>query len=201
MFFKFWQCLDTYNLCVLLLSSKYSQSSWRCFVSYSILIFISQNLCRALGAEKGAAATQLCVCSDDVSDPATFWDITPATLSQLSCWWERRMVSGSAEKTPLNNDLYVDIVARWEHPYMYATQVLKVKHLCTVCTRTHTHTHMCTLAACGPSFLHHDADHGWVTVDAESKVPITKNPELFSSGINIYYSSDYLLCRVTKSAY
>lgn len=121
-------------------------------MSYSILIFISQNLCQALGTENGAAATQLCVCSDDVSDPATFWDITPATLSQLSTWWEHRMARESDGETPFNDNLYVDIVARLERPHMYATQVIKVKHLRTVCT--HTHTHMCTLADCSPSFLH-----------------------------------------------
>lgn len=81
-------------------------------MSYSILIFISQNLCQALGTENGAAATQLCVCSDDVSDPETYWDITPDTPSQLSTWWECRMASGSAGETLLNDDLYADIVAR-----------------------------------------------------------------------------------------
>ena len=67
--------------------------------------------------------------------------------------------------------------------------------------RTHipTYAHLQTVVHL--FHINHDADQGWVTVDAESKVPITKNPELFSSGINIYYSSDHLLCRVTKSAY
>ena len=72
----------------------------------------SQKVCQTLGAVNGAEAAQLCVCSDDLSDPKAYWDVTPAVLSQLGTWWERRMAS--TVDTQLSNDteLYMHNAAR-----------------------------------------------------------------------------------------
>ena len=69
-----------------------------------------QALCRCLGAGNAADAVRLCCCSDQLSDPATYWDVTPAVLSQLTSWWQHRVTS--TVDTQLTDDLYLDILAR-----------------------------------------------------------------------------------------
>ena len=61
-------------------------------------------------AESGVDVTELCVCSDHLSDPDTFWHVTPAVLSQLAAWWQRRMASVVDQH--MTDQLYLDIVAR-----------------------------------------------------------------------------------------
>ena len=75
-------------------------------------LFNSQNVCQTLGAGSGAEAAQLCVCSDDLSDPETYWNVTSALLSSLDNWWQRRVAC--VIDTSLDNDteLYMHIAAR-----------------------------------------------------------------------------------------
>ena len=67
-------------------------------------------MCRSLGAGNTADAVLLCCCADQLSDPATYWDVTPAALSKLTTWWQHRMASKVDEV--MTDDLYLDIVAR-----------------------------------------------------------------------------------------
>ncbi len=67
-------------------------------------------MCRSLGAGSAADAVQLCCCSDQLSDPATYWDVTPAVLSQLTSWWQHRVTCTT--DASLTDDLYLDILAR-----------------------------------------------------------------------------------------
>ncbi|KAK7094316.1 hypothetical protein V1264_007956 [Littorina saxatilis] len=71
---------------------------------------LDQAVCRSLGAGSAAEAVQLCCCSDQLSQPASYWDVTPAVLSQLTSWWQHRMAC--TVDTLLTDDKYLDIVAR-----------------------------------------------------------------------------------------
>ncbi|XP_070203098.1 uncharacterized protein [Littorina saxatilis] len=72
---------------------------------------LQQAVCQSLGAANTTQAVQLCCCSDQLSQPASYWHVTPAVLSQLSTWWQHRM--GSTVDTRLTDQLYLDIVARF----------------------------------------------------------------------------------------
>ena len=70
-------------------------------------------MCRSLGlgdAASAEGAVQLCCCSDELSDPATYRDGTPAVRSQLTSWWQHRFTCTT--DASLTDDLYLDIVAR-----------------------------------------------------------------------------------------
>ncbi|KAK7089592.1 hypothetical protein V1264_024407 [Littorina saxatilis] len=71
---------------------------------------LEQAVCRSLGAGSAAEAVQLCCCSNQLSQPASHWHVTPAVLSQLSTWWQHRMAF--TVDTLLSDDKYLDIVAR-----------------------------------------------------------------------------------------
>ncbi|XP_070203703.1 uncharacterized protein [Littorina saxatilis] len=72
---------------------------------------LQQAVCQSLGAANTTQAVQLCCCSDQLSQPASYWHVTPAVLSQLSTWWQHRMAC--AVDTRLTDQLYLDIVARF----------------------------------------------------------------------------------------
>ncbi|KAK7106609.1 hypothetical protein V1264_017842 [Littorina saxatilis] len=75
---------------------------------------LQQAVCQSLGAANTAEAIQLCCCSDQLSQPASYWHVTPAVLSQLSTWWQHRMAC--TVDTRLTDQLYLDIVARFIGP-------------------------------------------------------------------------------------
>ncbi|XP_070203660.1 uncharacterized protein [Littorina saxatilis] len=75
---------------------------------------LEQAVCQSLGAANSAEAVQLCCCSDQLSQPASYWHVTPAVLSQLSTWWQHRMAC--TVDTRLTDQLYLDIVARFVGP-------------------------------------------------------------------------------------
>ncbi|KAK7094307.1 uncharacterized protein [Littorina saxatilis] len=75
---------------------------------------LEQAVCRSLGAGSAAEAVLLCCCSDQLSQPASYWDVTPAVLSQLSTWWQLRVAR--TVDTLLTDDKYLDIVARFVGP-------------------------------------------------------------------------------------
>ncbi|XP_070202895.1 uncharacterized protein [Littorina saxatilis] len=75
---------------------------------------LQQAVCQSLGAANTAEAIQLCCCSDQLSQPASYWHVTPAVLSQLSTWWQHRMAC--TVDTRLTDQLYLDIVARFVGP-------------------------------------------------------------------------------------
>ncbi|XP_070203326.1 uncharacterized protein [Littorina saxatilis] len=75
---------------------------------------LKQVVCQSLGAANTAEAVQLCCCSDQLSQPASYWHVTPAVLSQLSTWWQHRMAC--TVDTRLTDQLYLDIVARFVGP-------------------------------------------------------------------------------------
>ncbi|XP_070203708.1 uncharacterized protein [Littorina saxatilis] len=72
---------------------------------------LQQAVCQSLGAANTTQAVQLCCCSDQLSQPASYWHVTPAVLSQLSTWWQHRMAC--TVDTRLTDQLYLDIVARF----------------------------------------------------------------------------------------
>ncbi|XP_070200871.1 uncharacterized protein [Littorina saxatilis] len=73
-----------------------------------------QAVCQSLGAANAAEAVQLCCCSDQLSQPASYWHVTPAVLSQLSTWWQHRMACTVDAR--LTDQLYLDMVARFVGP-------------------------------------------------------------------------------------
>ncbi|XP_070202836.1 uncharacterized protein [Littorina saxatilis] len=75
---------------------------------------LEQAVCQSLGAANTAEAVQLCCCSDQLSQPASYWHVTPAVLSQLSTWWQHRVAC--TVDTRLTDQLYLDIVARFVGP-------------------------------------------------------------------------------------
>ncbi|XP_070183249.1 uncharacterized protein [Littorina saxatilis] len=75
---------------------------------------LEQAVCQSLGAANTAEAVQLCCFSDQLSQPASYWHVTPAVLSQLSTWWQHRMAC--TVDTRLTDQLYLDIVARFVGP-------------------------------------------------------------------------------------
>ncbi|KAK7105175.1 uncharacterized protein [Littorina saxatilis] len=75
---------------------------------------LEQAVCQSLGAANTAEALKLCCCSDQLSQPASYWHVTPAVLSQLSTWWQHRMAC--TVDTQLTDQLYLDIVARFVGP-------------------------------------------------------------------------------------
>ncbi|XP_070206099.1 uncharacterized protein [Littorina saxatilis] len=72
---------------------------------------LRQTVCGSLFAANAVEAVQLCCCSDQLSQPASYWHVTPAVLSQLRTWWQHRMAY--TEDTLLTDEKYLDIVARW----------------------------------------------------------------------------------------
>ncbi|XP_070199063.1 uncharacterized protein [Littorina saxatilis] len=75
---------------------------------------LEQAVCQSLGAANAAEAVQLCCCSDQLSQPASYWHVTPAVLSQLSTWWQHRMACTVDAR--LTDQLYLDMVARFVGP-------------------------------------------------------------------------------------
>ncbi|XP_070207910.1 uncharacterized protein [Littorina saxatilis] len=75
---------------------------------------LEQAVCRSLGAGSAVEAVLLCCCSDQLSQPASYWHVTPAVLSQLGTWWQHRMAC--TVDTLLSDDSYLDIVARFVGP-------------------------------------------------------------------------------------
>ncbi|XP_070200866.1 uncharacterized protein [Littorina saxatilis] len=75
---------------------------------------LQQAVCQSLGAANAAEAVQLCCCSDQLSQPALYWHVTPAVLSQLSTWWQHRMACTVDAR--LTDQLYLDMVARFVGP-------------------------------------------------------------------------------------
>ncbi|XP_070184409.1 uncharacterized protein [Littorina saxatilis] len=75
---------------------------------------LEEAVCRSLGAGNASEAVHLCCCSDQLSQPASYWHVTPGVLSQLSTWWQHRMAC--TVDTLLTDDKYLDIVARFVGP-------------------------------------------------------------------------------------
>ncbi|KAK7098194.1 uncharacterized protein [Littorina saxatilis] len=75
---------------------------------------LEQAVCQSLGAANATEAVQLCCCSDQLSQPASYWHVTPAVLSQLSTWWQHRMACTVDAR--LTDQHYLDIVARFVGP-------------------------------------------------------------------------------------
>ncbi|XP_070207989.1 uncharacterized protein [Littorina saxatilis] len=75
---------------------------------------LKEAICRSLGATTAEEAIQLVCCSDMMSHVATFWDVTPAVLANLSTWWKLRMAC--TVDTQLTDELYLDIVSRCVGP-------------------------------------------------------------------------------------
>jgi hypothetical protein len=60
--------------------------------------------------EDAEEAVQMCVLADQLSDPETYWDVTPTSMGQLTRWWLHRMACGV--DVQLTDDQYLNIVAR-----------------------------------------------------------------------------------------
>ena len=73
-------------------------------------VWLFQDVCDSLGVASSEDAVQLCVCREHLSDPVTYWHVTPHVLAQLSQWWTSRMTS--SKNTWLDDRSYLDIVAR-----------------------------------------------------------------------------------------
>ena len=74
------------------------------------LIFL-EAIRTSLGVASPDDPIQMCVCSEQLSNPATYWDVTSESMTQLINWWQLRMACPD-DNFPLTDDLYLDIVAR-----------------------------------------------------------------------------------------
>ncbi|KAK7093785.1 uncharacterized protein [Littorina saxatilis] len=68
----------------------------------------------SLGAANVGEAVQLCCCADQLSDPMTYWHVTPTVMTQLTAWWQRRVTC--TVDPQLTDQLYLDIVSRFIGP-------------------------------------------------------------------------------------
>ncbi|KAK7088785.1 uncharacterized protein [Littorina saxatilis] len=75
---------------------------------------LQQAVCRTLDAPSVTEAVQLCCCSDHLSDPAAFWEVTGHVMSRLTSWWRHRMAC--VVDPQLTDQLYLVIVARFVGP-------------------------------------------------------------------------------------
>ncbi|XP_070206773.1 uncharacterized protein [Littorina saxatilis] len=75
---------------------------------------LQQEVCQSLQVTTAVEAAKMCMTADLVSDPETYWSVTPDVLSRLSAWWQKR-VTDTVDKQ-LNDQLYLDIVARFVGP-------------------------------------------------------------------------------------
>nr|KAG5688058.1 hypothetical protein BaRGS_017812 [Batillaria attramentaria] len=66
-----------------------------------------------LGAPDGVSVVQLCLCADQMSDPASPWHVTPA-MPELSAWWRRRMACTT--DPAMSDDVYLNMVSRLAGP-------------------------------------------------------------------------------------
>ncbi|XP_025097937.1 uncharacterized protein LOC112566159 [Pomacea canaliculata] len=76
---------------------------------------LSQDLCRCLGITDPAAIAGLCLCSDQLFDPKTPWDISDGLVRELENWWQRR-VAGFGPDSHMTRGLYRILVARFCGP-------------------------------------------------------------------------------------
>ncbi|XP_070196571.1 uncharacterized protein [Littorina saxatilis] len=75
---------------------------------------LERMVCQSLGAVNAADATQLCLCSEQLSDPDSYWRVTPEVLLRLDTWWQNRV---ACTVDPLLHDqLYLEIVTRFVGP-------------------------------------------------------------------------------------
>ncbi|XP_070209383.1 uncharacterized protein [Littorina saxatilis] len=75
---------------------------------------LEQETCTSLGAVNAEEAALLSCCSDHLSNPATYWDVTEDVLFELKRWWTHRMAC--IVNTQLSDQTYIDIVARFVGP-------------------------------------------------------------------------------------
>ncbi|KAK7479371.1 hypothetical protein BaRGS_00029363 [Batillaria attramentaria] len=64
----------------------------------------------------------MCLCGDDMSDPATPWLVDNDVRSKLTDWWQNRMVTTQAP--PLLKGLYLDVISRLN----YYTVCFLIRH-------------------------------------------------------------------------
>ncbi|KAL8624556.1 hypothetical protein ACOMHN_005857 [Nucella lapillus] len=75
---------------------------------------LAQKVCNSLRVSTAQEAVAMTLCSDDLSDPTDYWDVTSHVISRLTSWWQRRMTSCPGQ--PLSDDQYLDIVGRFVGP-------------------------------------------------------------------------------------
>ncbi|XP_025113046.1 uncharacterized protein LOC112575403 [Pomacea canaliculata] len=91
-------------------------------------LVLLQDLRKCLGAADPADIPGLCLCSDQLSDPKTPWDVSSHVLIELRNWWQRR-VAGAGPDSQMTDYLYWILVSRFCGP---ATTVIVP---CTVPSR------------------------------------------------------------------
>ena len=77
----------------------------------SAAISVGQAMCKSLGTASPEDAIQLCVCSEQLSDPVVYWEVTSESMTELNTWWRHRMACPDNDYQ-LTDDLYLDIVSR-----------------------------------------------------------------------------------------
>ncbi|XP_025098572.1 uncharacterized protein LOC112566557 [Pomacea canaliculata] len=76
---------------------------------------LTGDLCRCLETTDPANIPGLCLCSDQLSDPKTPWDVSSHVLTELRNWWQRR-VAGAGPDSHMTCDVYKKLVARFCGP-------------------------------------------------------------------------------------
>ncbi|XP_070183807.1 uncharacterized protein [Littorina saxatilis] len=66
-------------------------------------------LCASLRTDNILKASRLCCCSDDISDPERFWDVTDTVLARLNTWVQHIMTG--SDRWKFTSQQYVEIVA------------------------------------------------------------------------------------------
>ncbi|KAK7503893.1 hypothetical protein BaRGS_00005016 [Batillaria attramentaria] len=72
---------------------------------------LKQELTKCVGAVDGAHASQLCLCSDELSDRKAPWHIQPAALESLNRWFLKRM--GGSLDSHMTSSIYLELIARF----------------------------------------------------------------------------------------
>ncbi|XP_025112759.1 uncharacterized protein LOC112575255 isoform X1 [Pomacea canaliculata] len=76
---------------------------------------LTQDLCKCLGTTDATNISDLCLCSDQLSEPSTPWDVNTMVLEKLEDWWNHN-VSVYEHDSHMTSDLYKILVARFCGP-------------------------------------------------------------------------------------
>ncbi|KAK7467825.1 hypothetical protein BaRGS_00036931, partial [Batillaria attramentaria] len=88
-------------------------------------------MCECIEAPDEMSAARLCLCADQMSDPASPWRMTPAMSEELSAWWHRRMTCTT--DPAMSDDVYLDIYDIDIHEEDVETAVKELTDAATTC--------------------------------------------------------------------
>ncbi|XP_025113686.1 uncharacterized protein LOC112575842 isoform X2 [Pomacea canaliculata] len=74
---------------------------------------LTQDLCQCLGTTDPADIAGLCLCSDQLSDPKTPYNVSSHVLRELGHWWHRRVAGAGPASHTVSFDIYKKLIARF----------------------------------------------------------------------------------------